>query len=247
MQLIVPLDFGALKPSEPSQWYPDDTGHGCRLRVLRLEGGVQAFGEETCDTIVFAARSSFAVTIDGKEESLADEGLLFLPAGTRAAVNGTADGVLLEILVPLAGRPPTRSPRIAQVDESRFEGGGFAYQSLLDRSTGSIAMRMNILRVAPGAGSPGYHIHAFDQIYVLLEGEMIVDIGIDRFAATAPAIVILPAGIVHRNFNQGPGIERHVTLLVPEPPEGAIFDYAVTIHSREAELQTSLPEPWSDD
>lgn len=52
---------------------------------------------------------------------------------------------------------------------------------------------------------------------------------------------MLPEGVVHRNFNAGEAVERHAALLVPEPPSDAIFDYAVTVHDREAEMMTGLP------
>lgn len=247
MQLITPLELSALAPSKPSQWLPTADEQGCRLRALRLASDAAAFGHAICDTIVFAAKGSLAVTVGGQENSVAEEGLLFLPAGTTGLVRGSTDSVILEVLVPIADQPQGRTPKFTQVDESRFEGQGFAYQSLLDRSAGSSGVRVNILRVASGAGSPGYHIHAFDQIYFLLEGEMVIDIGVERYSARAPSIVYLPAGVVHRNFNKGPGVERHITFLVPEPPAGAIFDYAVTIHNREAEMQTSLPAPGPQD
>ncbi len=50
----------------------------------------------------------------------------------------------------------------------------------------------------------------------------------------ANTFVVLPAGIVHRNWNEGPGVEKHVTLLVPEPAKGEPLDYPVDIRREKA-------------
>lgn len=65
---------------------------------------------------------------------------------------------------------------------------------------------------------------------------MTIDVGKKRQVAGAHTLVFFPAGVVHRNFNASDMVERHITLLVPEPGEGEIFDYAVIIHEHEAKL-----------
>jgi mannose-6-phosphate isomerase-like protein (cupin superfamily) len=73
------------------------------------------------------------------------------------------------------------------------------------------------------------HFHDFDQFYFVLEGTLEIRIGNRKMTAGPKSLVVLPAGTLHANFNPGPGIERHVALLVPEPREGERLDYGVEI------------------
>ncbi len=49
---------------------------------------------------------------------------------------------------------------------------------------------------------------------------MSLQIGLERYTAGRHALVILPAGVPHGQWNEGPEIERHITLLAPEPMPG---------------------------
>jgi quercetin dioxygenase-like cupin family protein len=245
MRPVRPFDLSALGPSQASDWLigpSDDVG--VALRIRRGQGGAAPKRSES-DKERFALvleGNATLYTRDGSQEGKAGE-LLFVPAGVEAAISGDATATWVEIEAPLRGdcAMASANARVVPVDPAKFEGGGFAWQPLIDRSTASQTMRMNVLQVATGSGSPDFHIHAFCQIYIIQEGEMTVDIGRHRFIARANSVVFLPAGVVHRNFNAGSTIERHVSLLVPEPLEGEIFDYAVTIHEVEAKIMTDLP------
>ena len=56
--------------------------------------------------------------------------------------------------------------------------------------------------VEPGAGGPGTHVHAFDQFYFVLDGTMTVEVGLERHVAEPFTLVVLPAGVPHRQFNE---------------------------------------------
>jgi mannose-6-phosphate isomerase-like protein (cupin superfamily) len=60
------------------------------------------------------------------------------------------------------------------------------------------------------------HLHTFDQFYYVLSGTMQLQIGLEKFTAGRNTYVLLPAGVPHRNWNDGPEIERHLNLQVPE-------------------------------
>lgn len=186
-----------------------------------------------------------AELLSGSERAVARKGeLIFVPAGSSALIEADGASVWMEIEAPVDAEDGSFEDvpaRVVAIDQARFEGGGFAYQSVAERSTGARTMRINVLQVQPGSGSPDYHIHRFAQIYIIQEGEMTLDIGRSRTTAKENSVVVLPPGLVHRNFNASAAVERHVSLLVPEPREGEIFDYAVTIHEREAELLQSVP------
>jgi quercetin dioxygenase-like cupin family protein len=198
------------------------------------------------------ASEHYALVLRGELRLLARDGdarlrsgeLIFVPGGAVGSVAADEGTVWLEIEAPTPSGETggERSARAIHVDDNRFAGSGFAYQSLVDRNGGARALRMNLMQVQPGAGSPDFHIHAFAQIYAILSGEMTVDVGRRRYTAPANSIVFLPPGVVHRNYNASDTVERHISLLVPEPVKGEIFDYAVTIHEREAELLKELPQ-----
>jgi hypothetical protein len=52
-------------------------------------------------------------------------------------------------------------------------------------------------------------------------------VALERFTAGPDDLVILPAGVSHRQWNQGGVTERHLTLLVPEPKPGEEWDVPV--------------------
>jgi len=70
---------------------------------------------------------------------------------------------------------------------------------------------------SPGSGGPKPHVHKFEQVYFMITGETTVMYGLDNPKAKKNDIVILPTGVVHTNNNMSSAIERHITLLLPEP------------------------------
>ncbi|APA90550.1 cupin domain-containing protein (plasmid) [Paraburkholderia sprentiae WSM5005] len=247
MRYVRPFLIDGLSAGPASEWLlgPED-GVGCTVRLHR--GGVSraVYSRDDVEQFALLLAGSAFLHAHGESQNLSIGELAFIPAGISGSVSGDGGAVWAEIetVVPSGfsrAAMPASSARVIPIDQSRFEGGGFAYQSLIDRKQGAQTMRMNVLQVQPGAGSPDFHIHAFTQIYLIQEGEMTLDIGKQRVAAPVNSLVFLPAGVVHRNFNAGNTIERHVSLLVPEPDDGQIFDFAVTIHDREAELLQQLP------
>jgi mannose-6-phosphate isomerase-like protein (cupin superfamily) len=245
MRPIRPFDLSALEPGRASDWLIDPSEEaGVFLRVRR--------GDSSDNPALSVSQNErFALVLEGVVRLItpdtttpADVGeLLFIPAGMEGAIVGDNAGGWVEFEAPvLQGRAASEAgARVFHIDPSKFEGEAFAYQALSNSETGSQTMQTNVLQVAPGAGSPDWHIHAFCQIYIIQEGEMTVEIGRHRHKAPANSVVVLPAGVVHRNFNASGTVERHVSLLVPEPRKGEIFDYAVTIHDVEAVFMAEIP------
>lgn len=240
MRYVRPFELANLGPGQASNWLiaPDEEA-GCAVRLRRG-------GAKTAPTTASAER--FALVLKGTATCEGNDGavpvrtgsLVLIPAGKPGAVSGDADAWWIEIEAPAP--EGTGNARVIDVDPAKFEGGGFAYQSLADRTTGAGSMRINVLQVQPGAGSPDFHIHAFAQMYVILDGEMTIDIGKARISAPRNSVVVLPPGVVHRNFNGSSHLERHVSLLVPEPKPGDIFDFAIDIHEHEAQLMEKVPQ-----
>jgi mannose-6-phosphate isomerase-like protein (cupin superfamily) len=116
---------------------------------------------------------------------------------------------------------------VRHFDESRFDPSRFSSIIIADRSTGSTHCRLNMVRVPPGHGGPGLHIHTFDQFYYVISGEMNLQIGQQRYTAGPNTYVILPAGVPHANWNEGNEPETHIAILVPEPFPGGRLDIPV--------------------
>ena len=245
MRYVRPFDISSLEKAHSGDWLlAPSEGTGVSVRLCRGGGEAVATGSEGVERYALVIEGE-ARLVASKQSYRARRGeLIFIPVGIPAAITGDGDTVWAEIEAPVTGDVQAakgREARVIPVDQSKFEGQGFAYQSLIDRAEGAQALRMNVLQVQPGAGSPDYHIHAFAQIYLIQEGEMTIDVGRKRLVAGPNSLVVLPPGVVHRNFNSSGAIERHVSLLVPEPREGEIFDFAVTIHDKEAELLRAIP------
>ena len=92
---------------------------------------------------------------------------------------------------------------------------------------------INLGFMAPGDKGPGTHIHEFDQYYFVLEGVLQIEVALERHEAPAGSLVLLPAGVPHRQWNDGPGVERHLAVQSPAPREGAGWerdvDFAFTV------------------
>lgn len=99
---------------------------------------------------------------------------------------------------------------------------GLNRQVYTNRAKGSAAT-VALDSTIPGSGGPKTHVHRFEQVYFMLEGETTVMYGLDNPKAKKNDIVILPQGVVHTNINTTSAPERHVTLLLPEP-ESQPFD-----------------------
>jgi quercetin dioxygenase-like cupin family protein len=103
---------------------------------------------------------------------------------------------------------------------------GFDVRTIVNRKVGSEHIFINAAVVQPGPG-PGWHIHEFDQFYYVMEGVLTVEIANKRYEVQPHQFMVIPAGVPHRNWNNGKIPERHLAIIQPQPPEGAPLDYDV--------------------
>ncbi len=71
--------------------------------------------------------------------------------------------------------------------------------------------------VPPGWVRPFPHVHESDQLYWIIEGELTVVLDGVEHVAGPNSLVYIPAGVVHKNRNDGAVPELHLDLLVPAP------------------------------
>lgn len=217
---------------------------GCSMRLMRGGDAIKDAESSPRERVAVVFAGKVTLTSNDGDTDAGTGDSIFIPANMPAAVNGEAGSAWVEIetddIADGAAYPDDMRPIVKNSSDRagfiNYENSGFWVNAVFDRNMGTKNVRLNALEVEDKVGSPDWHIHAFTQFYLIQDGEMTVDIGRAKFQAGPNTLVMLPAGVVHRNYNVSGGMEKHVALLVPEPPKDAIFDYAVTIHEREAEM-----------
>jgi mannose-6-phosphate isomerase-like protein (cupin superfamily) len=202
---------------------------------------------EHSDQLYYVTEGEMHVQLGQETFQAGPDTLVYIPRGTphHNWNAGTVDELHFEVLSPV----PFRTQPISTPTDSTDAGGrnyvvrhleevglsqvlpGFCTARLLQRSDGSDAMALYVAEVAPGHGGPGMHVHDFDQFYYVLEGRLSMQIGLQQLEAGPHELVVLPAGVPHRQCNNGDVRERHITLLVPEPRAGQVWDRGVELHA----------------
>lgn len=77
--------------------------------------------------------------------------------------------------------------------------------------------QLRIDSTLPGQGGPKPHIHKFEQVYFSIEGETTLTYGLLTYPLPKYSIGVIQPGAVHTNTNRTSAVERHVTVLLPEP------------------------------
>jgi quercetin dioxygenase-like cupin family protein len=239
LEYVRPVDFAAFRPTAfHSQFIADrSTGVDSAMlictRVPRGTGTSLGLHVHVADQFYYILRGRMHVQIGASEYTAEPGSLVFIPAGAPHWNwnDGDEDEVHAELIVPTppVGHPtgygvqvadlkasPAKDPYyVRPLDESRLDPSAFSMVSLADRTNGSRSCRISVAQVPPGKGTP-LHLHTFDQFYFVISGTMQLQIGLERFTAGPNTYVLLPAGIPHRNWNDGPEMERHINLQVPE-------------------------------
>jgi len=78
--------------------------------------------------------------------------------------------------------------------------------------------------IAPGFSPPLHVHHREDESFYVLEGDVTMQCGEQRFRASAGAFVFLPRGVPHTFVVEGDRPARMLTLLTPGGGEGVFID-----------------------
>ena len=108
---------------------------------------------------------------------------------------------------------------VRKVDFARLMAGGSrVLQSLLDHDSGATSCSVNCIKTPPGDGSPaGMHTHVVDQLFYILSGTMSLEIADRAYSAGPGTLVVFPAGVPHRNWNEGEEATIHLAFNSPLP------------------------------
>jgi mannose-6-phosphate isomerase-like protein (cupin superfamily) len=247
MRHVVPVDFAKFPSGFHSERLatPQTGMDSCIAICSRVPPGHHGPKLHThpADQFYYVMSGEMNLQLGTDTFTVGPETLVFIPQGTPHCNWNTTDKeeVHFEFIVPappegvplVAAAEPRKVPDAASLirplKRDAFAAGGFAVQQLAGRKSGSNNVAFNIAQVQPGGSGPDSHIHTFDQLYYVIEGTMQVEVGLKRYQAGPHTLVVLPAGVVHRNWNEGPGVERHIALLVPEHKEGEPVAYPTKI------------------
>jgi mannose-6-phosphate isomerase-like protein (cupin superfamily) len=247
MDYLRKVDFGAYR-RDGYEWQYLYTGESCTVIGSNVPAHAAAPPNHVhpVDQLYYVVLGEMELQLGTERFTAGPHTLVYIPAGTphHNWNVGDVDEFHFEVLAPApmpnqtvmtptdstdaGGRPYAVRPLAdADVEEPL---PGFAMQRLLRRADSSEHVSLYVGSVEPGAGGPGTHVHAFDQFYFVLDGTMTVEIGLERHVADPFTLVVLPAGVPHRQFNEAAETERHITLIAPEPlPGDSAWDVGVTL------------------
>lgn len=196
------------------------------------------------DQSYFLVRGEMTVQLGTEIHQVTAGSFVHIPAGLahRNWNDSDAEEFHFELIVPT---PRPGAPLLHFVDEpaaAPLQDGGYVRTTTDEDFTvpdgfpgmGVCALLknessvVNAIRMAPGGEGPDTHIHEFDQYYIVLEGSLEVEVALERHQAPAGSVVLLPAGVPHRQWNEGSGREMHLALLAPAPRPGAPWDRGVS-------------------
>lgn len=163
--------------------------------------------------------------------------LVVLPPGTpHRNWNGSSEPlVLLSMWVPSPKQGeaiaiPTQEANtkhranfeyMRTVDPAAFNTGmaqGRLHQPLLNADSGARGCTIGFYRLEPeDASTAQSHTHPVEQIFYVLDGVMCLEIAGEPYQAGPDTPVVIPPGVVHRNWNGGTGLETHLTFWAPIP------------------------------
>ena len=114
---------------------------------------------------------------------------------------------------------------LRKVDFARLAATGERVtQPLLDWDSGATSCRVTCTKTPAGDGSPsGLHTHLVDQMFYILTGTMNLEIAGQPYTAGPDTLVVLPAGVPHRNWNGGTEPTVHLALVSPLPAADEVF------------------------
>jgi quercetin dioxygenase-like cupin family protein len=92
-------------------------------------------------------------------------------------------------------------------------------QRVLGPQVGITSLDLRCIKTPPQEGSPsGLHTHDQDQVFYVISGTMKLEVNGAEHEAGPSSLVIFPAGVPHRNWNEGPEPTVHIAINAPARP-----------------------------
>jgi quercetin dioxygenase-like cupin family protein len=224
-------------------------GESCLIVATKVPPGVAGppRHRHPSDQTYFVVQGEISIELGAKTETAQTRSAVFIPAGLphHNWNDGSEDEVHIEVIAPgiLPVQPlvefadlqdtSAQPAFIREADPARLTGQDFGLDWLVSRANGAAHAAVYLAEVPAGKAGPPLHVHPFDQFYYVLQGTLSVEIGLQRYDVPPGHLVILPAQVPHRQWNDQDHTEQHLTVLVPEPTapssEGQRWDTAVEL------------------
>jgi mannose-6-phosphate isomerase-like protein (cupin superfamily) len=98
---------------------------------------------------------------------------------------------------------PNRLPRLVKRRDWASDPG--LWKGRLEGSSLGTAVTVLFYATEEVGRGPGWHVHPYDEIFIVREGRALFTVGESRIEAAAGDIVFGPAGVPHKFRNLGPG------------------------------------------
>jgi quercetin dioxygenase-like cupin family protein len=192
-----------------------DADEGCERfsqRLLRFAGDASERSSADADEVLYVLEGAGRATIDGAEHELRPGTAVFVARGTSWSVDG--DATALSVLVH---EPEQASRTHAVLDlavaerDSATAGRQFILGATPDSGCASVTQFVGLI---PPGRAPD-HLHTYEEVIYVLEGEGMLEIGEERAPLSAGSCVYLPARIVHCLANTGDSEMRVLGVFRP--------------------------------
>lgn len=216
------------------------------------------------DQIYFLTRGSVKIRLGDETQHVPTRSLIFIPAGT-AHMNwndGEGQEAHLEMLFPAPHRfkqlaymvdKPEDVPdewktnkkayvRSLDVAKAVETAPGIKTFPLADPSSGSDRVQIHYSEVQPHQEESTLRVHEYDQYFFVLDGELTVEIALQKHIAKSETLVVVPAGVPYRQHNAGGTVVKHLGLLLPPPGSGKPGDIGVSFALTGEDRAITLPQ-----
>lgn len=209
-------------------------GESCYIIATRVPPGAGGPPRHVhaSDQTYYIIEGQIDLSLGSEELQIPAGSAVFIPAGLphQNFNRGDAMETHLEVIAP--GVHPTTGPVatpsevldvpglggfVAASDPGKRGSDEFTLDWLVNRAKGAENAAIYLAEVPPHKGGPPLHVHDFDQFYFILEGELNLEIGLSHHTVGPNNLVVLPAQVPHRQWNDGDVPERHLTIIAPEP------------------------------
>lgn len=236
MDRIRPIDWDRAHVQLPGGYLGQilHSGESCQVIATLVPPGAQGppRHKHTSDQIYVVTEGEITIELGTETHRASACSAIFIPAGVphcnrnesdapEVHIEVIAPGILplYPVMIPTAETDAHGLPYYVRTagEDSGEVVPGMTAEWLVDRAQGSEHVAVGLAAVAPGGAGPALHVHDFDQFFFVLEGTLSVQIGLEHHEAAANSLVVLPAGVPHRQFNERDMPERHLAIMAPAP------------------------------
>ena len=224
-------------------------GESCLIIATKVPPGVAGprRHRHPSDQTYVIVQGEISIELGAQTHTAKARSAVFIPAGLphHNWNDGDEDEVHIEVIAP-GVLPVQRLVETADLqdtsvhpafvrpaDPAKLDGQDFRLDWLANRASGATHAAVYLAEVPAGKDGPPLHVHEFDQFYYVLQGTLSVEIGLSRYDVPPGHLVILPAQVPHRQWNEQDETEQHLTIIAGEPAglpsQGYRWDTAVEL------------------